>query len=102
MLRLMYILTMAYTTHALNGQVLSAGDVMEIPKAVCLHEEDAGVLWKHMDYRTGELLSHFSRQYKARYAIPGLCSPLILVDRNKVWTVQICFQITPQSTYVCI
>lgn len=27
---------------------------MEIPKAVCLHEEDAGVLWKHMDYRTGK------------------------------------------------
>ena len=26
---------------------------MEIKKAVCLHEEDAGVLWKHMDYRTG-------------------------------------------------
>ena len=34
--------------------VLGAGEVMEIPKAVCLHEEDAGVLWKHMDYRTGQ------------------------------------------------
>lgn len=31
---------------------------MEIPKAVCLHEEDAGVLWKHMDYRTGQLHQH--------------------------------------------
>lgn len=35
------------------SQHVHAGDVMEIPKAVCLHEEDAGVLWKHMDYRTG-------------------------------------------------
>ena len=25
-----------------------------IPQAVCLHEEDAGILWKHMDYRTGQ------------------------------------------------
>lgn len=22
-------------------------------KAVCLHEEDAGILWKHTEYRTG-------------------------------------------------
>ena len=22
-------------------------------KAVCLHEEDAGILWKHTDYRSG-------------------------------------------------
>ncbi|DBA90703.1 TPA: hypothetical protein ACH3X1_003919 [Trebouxia sp. C0004] len=29
------------------------GDAVRIPQAVCLHEEDAGILWKHMDYRTG-------------------------------------------------
>ncbi|KAL0022393.1 hypothetical protein WJX77_007633 [Trebouxia sp. C0004] len=28
------------------------GDAVRIPQAVCLHEEDAGILWKHMDYRT--------------------------------------------------
>lgn len=26
---------------------------MLIPKAVCMHEEDAGVLWKHVEYRNG-------------------------------------------------
>ena len=35
---------------------------MEIPKAVCLHEEDAGVLWKHMDYRTGHAEVRRSRR----------------------------------------
>ncbi|DBA72671.1 TPA: putative terpene-alkaloid biosynthetic cluster [Trebouxia sp. C0005] len=40
----------------------SKGEVMEIPKAVCLHEEDAGVLWKHMDYRTGHAEVRRSRR----------------------------------------
>ena len=26
---------------------------MVIKKAVCMHEEDAGTLWKHTEYRTG-------------------------------------------------
>lgn len=26
---------------------------MVIDNAICIHEEDAGVLWKHTDYRTG-------------------------------------------------
>jgi primary-amine oxidase len=30
-----------------------AGEPWEIKKAVCLHEEDAGILWKHMEYRNG-------------------------------------------------
>ncbi|GBF99493.1 copper amine oxidase [Raphidocelis subcapitata] len=29
------------------------GQPVVIPSAVCLHEEDAGLLWKHVDYRTG-------------------------------------------------
>ena len=28
------------------------GDVMTIEKAICIHEEDAGLLWKHWDFRT--------------------------------------------------
>ncbi|HTI01589.1 MAG TPA: primary-amine oxidase [Acidisoma sp.] len=28
-----------------------SGDVFTIEKAVCIHEEDAGVLWKHWDFR---------------------------------------------------
>ena len=29
-----------------------AGDVFTIPKAICIHEEDDGVIWKHSDFRT--------------------------------------------------
>lgn len=28
------------------------GDVFTIPKAICIHEEDNGILWKHWDFRT--------------------------------------------------
>lgn len=30
------------------------GGAMTIPNAVCLHEEDAGLLWKHTDFRSQE------------------------------------------------
>ncbi|ANL51002.1 amine oxidase (copper-containing) (plasmid) [Rhizobium phaseoli] len=29
-----------------------SGDVLTIEKAICIHEEDAGMLWKHTDFRT--------------------------------------------------
>jgi primary-amine oxidase len=32
----------------------SRGDVYTIKNAICLHEEDYGILWKHMDWRTNE------------------------------------------------
>lgn len=32
---------------------VSAGEPMIIKKAVCMHEEDYGTLWKHTEYRTG-------------------------------------------------
>jgi primary-amine oxidase len=32
----------------------SRGDVITIKNAICLHEEDFGILWKHMDWRTNE------------------------------------------------
>jgi primary-amine oxidase len=31
----------------------SAGEPYDIPNAVCIHEEDAGLLWKHVDERAG-------------------------------------------------
>ncbi len=31
----------------------SGGEPIEIPQAICLHEEDAGVLWKHVDPSAG-------------------------------------------------
>jgi primary-amine oxidase len=30
------------------------GQPLQIPNAVCIHEEDAGIAWKHTDYRNGE------------------------------------------------
>jgi primary-amine oxidase len=29
----------------------AAGEPVVIKNAVCLHEEDHGLLWKHLDYR---------------------------------------------------
>jgi primary-amine oxidase len=40
----------------------SRGDVCAIDQAVCLHEEDAGILWKHMDWRTEQTEVRRSRR----------------------------------------
>lgn len=32
----------------------SKGQVVSIKNAICLHEEDAGILWKHTDWRTNQ------------------------------------------------
>ncbi len=40
----------------------SRGQVMNIPKAICLHEEDFGILWKHTDWRTGQAEVRRSRR----------------------------------------
>ena len=31
----------------------SAGDAVPIPNAICIHEEDVGVLWRHIEWRDG-------------------------------------------------
>lgn len=37
----------------LDGHIIDMeGNVMTIPNAICIHEEDHGVLWKHWDFRT--------------------------------------------------
>lgn len=33
--------------------VANDGAVREIAHAICIHEEDTGILWKHTDYREG-------------------------------------------------
>jgi len=40
----------------------SKGDPVPIPNAICLHEEDVGVLWKHVDIRTGSVEVRRSRR----------------------------------------
>jgi primary-amine oxidase len=37
------------------------GEPMEIPRAVCLHEEDNAVLWKHVDSETGAQVRRMRR-----------------------------------------
>lgn len=40
----------------------AAGEVVEIPNAICLHEEDSSILWKHVDFRTEEVEVRRSRR----------------------------------------
>ena len=40
-------------THNIQVNWSCAGEPMIIKKAVCMHEEDYGTLWKHTEYRTG-------------------------------------------------
>ncbi|MGB3612651.1 MAG: primary-amine oxidase [Elainellaceae cyanobacterium] len=40
----------------------SKGDVATIENAICLHEEDFGILWKHVDWRTEETEVRRSRR----------------------------------------
>ena len=40
----------------------SRGEPIQIPNAVCLHEEDFGILWKHTDWRTGQVEVRRSRR----------------------------------------
>jgi len=43
-------------------ELIIVGEPWEVKKAVCLHEEDVGILWKHMEYRTGYSESRRSRR----------------------------------------
>jgi primary-amine oxidase len=40
----------------------SMGNAVTIPNAVCMHEEDYGIAWKHTDFRTGEVEVRRSRR----------------------------------------
>ncbi|MCW2749129.1 MAG: hypothetical protein JWR83_239, partial [Aeromicrobium sp.] len=40
----------------------SLGHAVVIPNAVCMHEEDYGISWKHTDFRTGEVEVRRSRR----------------------------------------
>ncbi len=40
----------------------SQGRAVRIPNAICMHEEDNGVLWKHTDYRSGRAEVRRSRR----------------------------------------
>lgn len=45
--------------HLANGQ----GEVVEIANAICLHEEDFSLLWKHTDHGSGSVESRRARRF---------------------------------------
>ena len=52
---------------------------MVIKKAVCMHEEDAGILWKHMEYRDGTAEVRRSRKLVISFIATVVnyeCTPL--------------------------
>jgi primary-amine oxidase len=40
----------------------SRGNVVQLPNAICMHEEDVGLLWKHIDWRTNKTEVRRSRR----------------------------------------
>lgn len=59
------------TIHYLDAEVNGInGEAVTIEKAVCIHEEDAGVLWKHWDFRTGRTVLKRGR----KLVISSICT----------------------------
>lgn len=81
------------------------GEALVIPKAICLHEEDAGMLWKHTDTRLGHVEVRRNRrlvisQVSSIGILPGVL--LVVVALDMVWCVhlaecRICRWRTPAS-----
>ncbi len=47
-----------FDAHLVNTR----GEVVRLPNAICMHEEDFGVLWKHTDWRNGQNETRRSRR----------------------------------------
>ncbi|TXI12017.1 MAG: primary-amine oxidase, partial [Rhizobium sp.] len=59
------------TIHYLDAEVNGIkGEPVTIEKAVCIHEEDAGILWKHWDFRTGRTVLKRGR----KLVISSICT----------------------------
>ncbi|OAN39684.1 primary-amine oxidase [Mycolicibacterium iranicum] len=57
--------------HYFDGTVNdSSGNAVTIPNAICMHEEDFGISWKHTDFRTEEVEVRRSR----RLVISMICT----------------------------
>jgi len=46
-----------------NRAVSSSGEIKVLPNTVCLHEQDAGILYKHVNYRTGHSVVARRREF---------------------------------------
>ena len=61
-----------------------AGDPWTVKKAVCVHEEDAGICWKHTEYRDGHGEVRRNRRLVLSFIATGAqpSRPCILNDRR--------------------
>ncbi|GAQ81207.1 Copper amine oxidase [Klebsormidium nitens] len=61
----------------------SKGEPWEVKKAVCVHEEDVGLLWKHMEYRNGH-----SESRRSRRLVLSFTSTVVNYEYNFNWYFQ--------------
>ena len=51
----------------------SAGEPYTVKKAICMHEEDQGLLWKHVEYRNAHNESRrYVRLHESKHARTAL------------------------------
>ncbi|GMM31377.1 hypothetical protein DAMA08_041220 [Martiniozyma asiatica (nom. inval.)] len=50
-----------------NRAVNTAGESILLPSTVCLHEQDAGILYKHVNYRTGAKVVARRREFVVQF-----------------------------------
>ena len=70
-----------------------AGEPMIIKKAVCMHEEDYGTLWKHTEYRTGH-----SEVRRSRRLVLSFISTIANYEYGFYWYF---YQVGRQETCCC-
>ncbi|MEW5316500.1 MAG: hypothetical protein WDW38_007870 [Sanguina aurantia] len=58
----------------------AAGEPVKLPKAVCMHEEDIGLMYKHVDYRTGH-----SEARRARRLVISFVSTVVNYEYAFYW-----------------
>ncbi|MEW5306570.1 MAG: hypothetical protein WDW36_009026 [Sanguina aurantia] len=56
------------------------GEPVKLPKAVCMHEEDVGLMYKHVDYRTGH-----SEARRARRLVISFVSTVVNYEYAFYW-----------------
>lgn len=74
-----------------------AGEPWEIKKAVCLHEEDAGILWKHMEYRNG-----YAEVRRSRRLVLSFVATVVNYEYCFYWYFyQVLLPLLSTSSYCC-
>lgn len=59
--------------HYLDGVLADeSGDILKMPNSICIHEQDAGIAWKHTNYRTGTAAIARSRELVLQSIVSSL------------------------------